>query len=322
MWSKFTKNNFDKLKNIMCNKLKDNNILVKKLKEIRYGITNIPNLNYKISKTKINLEQIINMASSKWVDKMLTKNLDTLLYDYQIEWDNNIIYLKCTEEKFNNFINRLPIFLKILDYIKNKSPINITMYLILSPLKKNIDSHKHIKPKNINSGYTDLLDNYIFIWREEEFEKVCFHEIMHLYNLDHRDENLDSINNHESLYEAITDFKAICFNIIYISILTKKKIASLLSLEQCFINNQANIINKLIDNNIKCHSPAFAYFILKALIFNYFSLENQEYQDIFNKEFIFKNFINKIYENNKIKELFKNSYVDFYSIRMSFFELI
>jgi len=118
------------------------------------------------------------------------------------------------------------------------SDIDINIYLVLSKLTKYLEIDEIISPKHINSGYTNLLTNDIFIWREEEFEKVTFHELIHLFNKDHRNETVKlpiEINGPKSFYEAITDFKAIIFNIIYISLLTHKKIKSILKYELNFI---------------------------------------------------------------------------------------
>jgi hypothetical protein len=188
---------------------------------------------------------------------------------------------------------------------------------------KNINYDEIISPTHINSGYTNLLTKLIFIWREEEFEKVCFHEVIHLLDQDHRDENINietNINGPQSFHEAITDFKAIIFNIIYLSLVTKIKIKILFSFEYSFIKNQSNYIYDVLKIKNKQYSPAYSYFILKYFIFKYFNkyyFNETLFDDIFYRNKNYSILIDYI-KNNKIKN---NKYINFNSARMTLFEL-
>jgi hypothetical protein len=130
-----------------------------------------------------------------------------------------------------------------------------------------------------------ILTRLIFIWREEEFEKVCFHEVIHFVNNDHRHEHIDIKSNIEgptSYFEAITDFKAIILNIIYLSIITKIKI--LFTFEYYFIRNKQN-------------TPAYSYFVLKYFIFKYFNRSNfneKLFDELFYKNKNFEILLNNI----------------------------
>jgi len=321
MWTDFTSNNFKLINdNININKL-----FINKIKEIRHQINNLPNVDYTINIIKIPSQKIIELQSSPWVSSDLSyENLD---YEINISWLNNNIYLKTTKNKFKKFKTRLPIFLKLVTYIQSKSKININLYLILSSLKKYIEPNKIISPKHINSGYTHTVNKEIFIWREEEFEKVTFHELIHLFDQDHRHEIVDlniDINGPESFYEAITDFKAIIYNIIYLALISRRKIEIILKYELLFIHNQAKMIlynlNNCKNNNIIIQkSPAYSYFILKYYIFKYFTniFDNKIFDDIF---FENKNYNKLIYLIKKYK-LNDLNYVDFKSGRMTLFEL-
>jgi len=322
MWTDFTNNNFKLINN---NNISINKLFINKIKEIRHQINKLPNVNYNINIIKIPSTKIIELQSSQWVSDEL--NYEELDYEINISWLNNNIYLKTTKDKFKSFEIRLPIFLKIITYIQNNSNINITLYLILSSLKKYIEPNKIISPKHINSGYTHTINKEIFIWREEEFEKVTFHELIHLFDQDHRHEivNLDvDINGPESFYEAITDFKAIIYNIIYLALVTRRKIEIILKYEVLFIHNQAKMIlfnlnNCKNNNTIIQNSPAYSYFILKYFIFEYFI--NEFNNKIFN--FIFfknKNYNKLIYLINKYK-INNLLFIDFKSGRMTLFEL-
>lgn len=320
MWSNFTKNNLKDLIKIKKTYVTSNSLLITKAKQDRKSIINLPNINYTITSIKISVEKIEKYAKSFWVYDKVINEFKYLEYEYLIEWDSNKIYIKCSKDKINKIKKRLDVFLKIITWIKGNSDQNIEIYLVLSSLKKNIDLNKDIAPKHINSGYTHKIKKYIFIWREEEFEKVTFHELIHLYKKDHSIEIINSkYDNYESLYEAITDFKAIYYNLIYLSILTKIKLSLLFNLEITFINNQACMILSFINQNIKLISPAFSYFVLKCKIFNYFTSDKVNEND-FNDIFI--NLKNYNILLNKLIDLNECQYYDFNSSRMSFFESI
>ena len=262
------------------------------LKVMRKEVNDFINKNIKYSITEyiIPLTKIRKLVDTQWVDKTVLDNLDTLNANYKISWTfnkiNNNIYIKCTNEKFDSFKERLPILINCLNFLITKKQTDedrpIGMYLILTPLKKftplDIDS---VGPKNINSGYTDFETEEIVVWREEEFEKVIFHEMIHYMDLDIRnmafnDEELPhEIDGPKSYYEAFTDIWGNFYYFIYLSILTGKSVNSLFEIEYQFIKNQANYFNNLFNiknwndkETIKQSTPAFTYFILKYLLFN------------------------------------------------------
>lgn len=330
-WSEFTKNNFSKINELKKNYFNDNSFIIKKAREEREEILKLPDTPFKISTFNVPKKQLIKYASTYWVyDKVIDK-LDELSGSYLIEWTNNNltnkIYIKCKPNKLEIIKSRLNMLIKVMNRIqlKSKKKLNIELYLVLSNLKKKLDTGNNIGPKHVNSGYTDTRDNYIFIWREEEFEKVSFHELIHFFDMDHRDENYNHEHKHEdSLYEAITDFKAIFYNIIYISLCTKKSLITLFNLEVAFIFNQAKMMNNNINNGSKLISPVYAYFVLKALLFNYINNLNQtnfeeNWSDIFIKNENFDKLIDKIKQTNL--ELNKK-YYNFNSARMTSLELL
>ena len=325
MWSNFTIETFKLLK--PTNNI--NNNFIKNIKNIRELIIKNKDTKFKITKTKILKSKINKFKDSPWVDPNLY--YDNLTFDINITWINNNltnnIYLKTTKNKFDKIINKLNVFIQILNYIQGQSKVEIILYLILSKLKKNIEFNKIISPKHINSGYTNIITKEIFVWREEEFEKVSFHELIHLFDHDHRDEiiNLDlDINGPESFFEAITDFKAIIYNIIYISLLTSRKIESLIKFEIAFMYNQAifvsfHLSNCMNNNTIVPKSPAYSYFILKYYIFEYFI--NEFNQELFNDIFFKGVNYNKLIKLINFKNLKDNRYIDFKSARMTLFEI-
>jgi hypothetical protein len=154
------------------------------------------------------------------------------------------------------------------------------MYLILTHLKKQPPSSSIVGVKNVNSGYTDFSTNEILVWREEEFEKVIFHEMIHYMDLDVRNMAFDDkelphhIDGPKSYFEAFTDIWGNIFYFIYLSIITGKSANSLFQIEYQFMKNQANLFNKIFNlkdwatkKTIKQNTPAFTYYILKFLIY-------------------------------------------------------
>ena len=318
LWSNFTLMNYINLKKIKKNYINSDSIYYEKIVLILKEIQNKPNITFKIKKYNIDKKKILKYCSVFWVYNKILLCMDELTKEYVITWNNNKIYLKCTNNKFIKIQKRLPLLLKMINYIKKDNINDLNIYLILSNLKKTFNNSKEILPKHINSGYTDIVDKYIFIWREEEFEKVLFHELIHFFDNDHRDEQYSHYNNYESLFEAITDLKGITFNLIYLSLITNKSIYKLINYEFSFINNQGIMINNLINKNIKLVSPAFSYYVLKLMLINYITSSQMtinEYNDLFilNKNF---NFI-----INKLNEIKETNYYNFNSCRMTFFEL-
>ena len=267
---------------------RDKNIKFDFIKEERKKVKNkLKKIEYKIELYTIPENKIKRLIETEWVSHEVINNLQTLDTNYKITWNyktTHNIYLKCTKEKYNSFFKRINILLNVINYLYDKKtyeenkPIN--MYLVLTPLEKNLEIDSIIGPKNINSGYTDFNENEIFIWREEEFEKVILHELIHYIDMDNRhikfNDNvlIHNVNNFKSYFEAFTDFWGIIYHLIYVSLVTERSINSLLQIEFKFMENQANLMNNFFELNnwehkkeINQNTPAFSYFIIKYMIF-------------------------------------------------------
>jgi hypothetical protein len=141
--------------------------------------------------------------------------------------------------------------------------------------------------------------------------------------MDHRNENISlpvKINGPKSFYEAITDFNAIIYNIVYISFFNIK-IEIILNNELFFIRNQAKMILSHL-NTMSCRqkSPAYSYYILKDKIFKYFTSDNADeelFDDIFYKNINFNKLV-QIIKNDKIQE---TNFIDLNSARMTLYEM-
>lgn len=337
VWSKFTLKYYKQFKNIY--NLKNNNKLLKSIRKERKLILEFININTNLNYTITILDNVLKTKIKDYTNGIFVykegiwNSIDTIPDEYLIEWGSNKIYIKTTKKQFDNLKSRLSLLITFLEYIKSKSNKQeriLNIYLILTPLKKNIPNSDYITVPNVNSGYTDFMKNIIFIWRLEEFEKVLLHEVLHFFDMDCRDYehhtmfNIDSGHNEnmeERLYEAYTDFFAIYYHLIYLSTVTRVKIKKLLQLELSFICNQAQYVNaffKLNDWNntpttiLKQSTSAFSYYILKYLIFEY-ALNNNINSFVINNKII-----------NKILSIgFKSKeYQQILSLRMTLLQLL
>lgn len=302
VWSKFTKENlltFSKYKYLLT---KDN-ILLKYIKDERKNIIKfiVDNklVSISISITRIDkCDEIYKFIKGKFVDtENLLIDIETLNYIYEIKWNNNIIIIKSENEI--KISKKLKIIIYMIEYLKEitQDNKNVKIYLILSRLEKKFPKDSKIMGiKNANSGYNDSSSNIIFIWRKEEFEKVLFHELVHNFNLDKRYDHVHNFINTTGphlYFEALTDFHGIIYHLIYLSIITNRKMIRLLEYELGFIRNQAMNLNKIWeldewhkipDNIIEQKTAAFSYYILKYLIFEYYLINkfniSEDYESI------------------------------------------
>ena len=294
VWSKFTKENL-KLFNKYKYSLNKDNTLLEYLKNERSNIINIIGKKpISISISKLDkYDDIYKYVKSNFVDREnLLKDMKSLNIIYQIKWNDNMIIINTENEIDLN--NRIKIIVYIIEYLKEKTQNykNVKIYLVLSRLEKLFPKdNKVMGVRNANSGYNDSRNDIIFIWRKEEFEKVLFHELIHNFDLDKRNDHVHDIINTEGphlYFEAITDFQGIIYHIIYLSIMTQRKIKNLLEYELGFIRNQAMNLNDIWELGEWKKSPkimieqktaAFSYYILKYLIFEYFLNNNINLSD-------------------------------------------
>lgn len=255
------------------------------LKELRKKVfdTYDKNIKYNIEEYIIPLVKIKKLIDTEWVDPEVINSLDELKINQKITWTykniKHTIFLKSSKE-----IEYMKPLLNVLNYIHDQKQIKedrpIKMYLILTHLKKIPPTTNTVGVKNVNSGYTDFSTNEILVWREEEYQKVIFHEMIHYMDLDVRnmafeDKDLPHyIDGPKSYYEAFTDIWGNIYYFIYLSIVTGKSANSLFQIEYQFMKNQANLFNNIFGLKdwsnkeiIKQNTPAFTYYILKFLIY-------------------------------------------------------
>ena len=327
-WNNFTKKyyNYFYLNKII---IKTDNAILLYAKNEKIKIKNfIKNNNYTIKIIKINnsINDIIIKHGNKFFVSFnkVKKQLNNLNYNYLIEWNNNKIYIKSDNLNIHNRIKLLVYFIEYLKYISNNNK-NITIYLVLTNLKKIYNEDDIINVDNVNSGYTDNQKNIIFIWRYEECEKVLFHELIHFFDIDRKYEEINlnlNINNHHNYHEVITDYYGIIYHLVYLSLITNKSIKSLLEIELSFIKNQCMLINNYFNlkswkgklpKQIIQKTSAFSYYILKYMLFNYLITNN----------IILNNDINLTELFNKLVNigLKSENYLKINSTRMTLFQL-
>lgn len=307
-WSKFTLDNMNCIKSTLYN-LNYNSKLLISIKSERDKIKlfmneNTINVNVKKLELKDSLKlekKIIEYSNPDWVDKKsLLENFPTLDESYLITWFSvnnshkiNKIHIKCNNKNSKSFLERINIIIYFLEFIRMKSDdknLEMDIYIVLSDLVKIFPekNNKAMGIKNANTGYTDFQKNIIFIWRYEEYVKVLFHEAIHFFSLDKHDHHVDHIADIDGphiYFEAITDVLGIYYHIIFLSLVTRVKIKTLLELELSFIRNQAMTLNDYLGLGnwkgkpkkvIKQSTAAFSYYILKYLLFEFLIDHNLE----------------------------------------------
>jgi len=212
---------------------------------------------------------------------------------------NSHIYYKANDLNLNKLKNILKRCNKLLP------TKNFNIYIILCSDKRKLPINgEHIKPQNINGGYTSLNGNDIFIIRKEEYPKVILHEITHhIINIIWSSENISKLKKHFNISEktnlipneAIVEYMA---TIYYL---------------KCISNEKKININKLIKEELK-YSLYKSYQLLELNKNKKWYEETNAYCYIIFKTILLKNhkkFMEKIkYEinDNIITEfLIKNS---------------
>jgi hypothetical protein len=307
--------------------LDDNNSLLLLIINERSNIFNfMKNTNIKIV-YKYNFDYNINKyIKSYFVDvNSVNTQLKYMKNKILIKWNNNKIVL-IIDKITDILLYKIKLLIYILEYLRNNND-KINIILILTKLKKYKPiNNEIIDVKHINSGYS--YNNNIFIWRYEEFEKVLLHEIIHVFKLDKRDDIVNNIINSDfhNYFEALTDFYAIIYHIIYLSLITNINIKLLLEIELEFIKNQALkmidildivIFNNISNINVNQKTSAYSYYILKYLLFEYILKLNNNNLKKYLKKINYNLLLNNVL---KIK-IINSSYNNFESLRMTLFQL-
>jgi len=203
------------------------------------------------------------------------------IYEYEYLNIKVIVYYRKKKDNLNfDLINK--VIKRGTLIIKDK---NFKIILLPTNAKKEFNKdNSHLSVKNVNSGFTYINKNEIFIFRKEEFPKVIIHELIHHDKKIHNDyisfEDNKKLYSHFKLHpnsklilnEAIIELWA---TIIHLSFISKEydidyneliKIEILYSLFKCFQ------ISKLINPNSLYYDECniFAYIIFKTIFLYHF----------------------------------------------------
>jgi hypothetical protein len=212
-----------------------------------------------------------------------------------------------------------------------KSDINkIELVIFLGKQRKQTYNNDILTPINVNSGscYRRILVN---IWREEELEKVLFHEILHFYECDFHMHNSNyniiksfisskfEIQNDDKSNESINEMMAILLHMIYQSERLKLDLDMIYGYEIFFSMFQmAKIISfyngssysSIFKSNpnhiiIKQTTSVLSYYIIKCiLLFNINStldfLDQVNLKIDENKIILYKEYLETIIDNKDI----------------------
>lgn len=157
-------------------------------------------------------------------------------------------------------------------------------YIIMNPLKRCMPAKKDdlIDVVNVNGGYTYIHKNNIYIIREEDYEKVIIHELLHHNTITHHKDwdetNIKRLREHFKIHsdmlllpnEAIIETIACILNTIFYTIETATGLNENLKRDQA---HSLCLAKKLIDKqgdglwNEKTHS--FCYIVFKTILYVY-----------------------------------------------------
>lgn len=279
-----------------------------------------------IGKPRENLHEMLHKNNFVGIDTIqLSEILD--LEEYVIENDFSTIKLYCEKNQ-----NIEEIILKILTIVTIMHEINqeiiktnvnkLNLNIFLGKQRKEITSNNILTPININSG-SCMRGEYVNIWREEEIEKVLFHELQHFYSCDFHtyNKNYNEINTFIKGYfdifeddksnESINEMMAILLHLIYQSEKLNMEIDMIYSYEIFFTMFQIAKIIRFFNGNsyaelfksnpnhikIKQTTSVVSYYIIKGiLLFN------------INSTMDFLNKVNLKIDNSKI--LFYKEYLE------------
>ena len=234
-------------------------------------------------------------------DRNIRNELNKLNNIYKFKY-HNINYYILYKNKLNlTKINKIVKRVYKISYYYNKT---FNIYLLLTPLKKlfNSNIYEPLSELNINSGFTYLYLNSIYLIRIEELPKVLLHELIHHNKLIHNEfkkNNIDKLKDYfkidKRIYldpnEAIIEFWACLIHLYYISIeynkdyyeLYKNELNYSLIKSKQILNIQKRLPNKIwIDKN----ANIFPYIIFKTIFLLYLDEFNNIYTFPYNDDVI------------------------------------
>jgi len=255
------------------------------------------NNDFKIIKTDPSVFNNFNKelleSSNKYLNyEFAYKYLEKCNHCYHITYKEINMYIimrnKITnKQKFQIFKNLYRVYLisKIYNISKWNSYI-FNYYIIMNPQKRCMPSKKEdlIDVKNINGGFTYINENDIYIIREEDYEKVIIHELLHhnilIHKTDWKKENIKRLKEHFNIHnnmllipnEAIIETFACVLNTIFYSIESGSSLQDNLKKDQVHsINLAKKILDKQEGNKWQEKTHSYCYIVFKTILYVYFN---------------------------------------------------
>lgn len=287
---------------------------------------------YEISDDKLR-EQIDDNIYGKFIISGIKEEIFHMKYRYVILFEGNVIYLLNDSPIYDS--NKILQLLKIIKYLQKKgNGLKLTAYFY-NTLSSRILIDDCFNARAVNGGYTSFGDKRkMVVWRKEDGIKVFIHELIHYFEIDsdfrhyhdvNNYHNIDITTNQDLAFEAFTDFYAINYYIVYLSLISTIN-------KQIFYNNFVNQYNftlhqgfKIIKyskidkgESIKNATNVYSYYLLKLYLMIYHRndiLENininklikSSYNFVTNK--IISKYIRKIKLDNKLNMALKQIYL-------------
>jgi len=215
---------------------------------------------------------------------------------YRFSYNSNTINLYVYGEIYpiEKVLVKLTKCFILMDLVKMRG-IERDIYFYPSTYKKELRLGYELSPKNVNSGFTNFIGNVgtsIYIFREEDSDKVFLHECIHSLNLDFAtsySRDLDKfilantlVNSNINLAESYTDLYAILINslvdscysnidyreIVATEVLWQKKVVyhilrhmGFSTIDQLFNRKEKGIV-------FEQKTSVFSYYIIKLVIFS------------------------------------------------------
>jgi hypothetical protein len=197
--------------------------------------------------------------------------------------------------KLNEIINNIIVIVTIMYKINNeiiKGKVNkLSLNILLGKQRKYSYNTNNYSPININSG-SCMRGVFVNIWREEELEKVLFHEILHFFKCDFHEYhnkytelrefigNIFDIEGDDKVNESLNEIMANCINMQYQSrklnmsldlIYTYEIYFSLFQIAKIINFYKGNSYESLFKSNpnhivFKQTTSVLSYFIIKGLL--------------------------------------------------------
>lgn len=268
--------------------------LLHKLKSIK--INN--NIQYQTIESKSNIEEMeyLRVATN---DELYQHTIETLTHKiiFTHESTNKIINVYYDGTLPKNMETKLGVILEMFDIIMKGRKKYYNVDIFLSKFNRQIDDNE-INRHNLNGGTSNLKRYFAVVYREEEWEKVLIHELVHYTHLHTSDirEQLRFVFNDIKIYgstpnpdEAYVEYFALLLSCVYfhymnnININLERYINMRMTLEmgwsmgqviKIFHNKGLETYQDLFEKEFRQNTAILSYFLLKL----YYMCHHQ-YQD-------------------------------------------